>query len=86
MAALAERATFEQVRQSTVDWPLVLNQLRRTGFTFRGLADALQISRMKLKRVQGGTEPSYHEGEKIAAFWCEVMDAERERVPTKIVR
>lgn len=86
MAALAERSSFEQARRSSVDWPLVLNQLRRTGFTFRGLAEALQISRMKLKRVQGGTEPSHHEGEKIAAFWCEVMDAERARVPTTTVR
>ena len=56
-------------KDTRVDWPRVLLDLRRAGYSMRAFADSLGIARSTITGWMAGSEPKHADGEKLIAFW-----------------
>jgi hypothetical protein len=65
-----------------IDWFQVISDLGPRGFPSKLVADSIGVAKSTLLGWKQGAEPKYGDGERLAAFWCLVMDRQRDALPT----
>ena len=73
-----QQATAPEIR---IDWFQVINDLGRRGFPSQLIADFDRRREVDLARLEAGAEPKHGDGERLIAFWCRVMERQREALP-----
>jgi lambda repressor-like predicted transcriptional regulator len=71
--------------QQRVDWFRILDDLKRQGVSLYALEAQVEIPRSTLIRYKDGTEPSYHNGERLVGIWCQVTGNDRCAIPVAAV-
>lgn len=64
-----------------IDWFQVISDLGRRGFPSQLIADSIGVAKSTLLGWKQGAEPKHGDGEKLIAFWCRVMDRQRDALP-----
>ncbi len=65
-----------------IDWPEVIDELRRGGLTSAAIAEQCGISATTIKEWrQGIKSPLYSTGEALVAFWCQFTGRPPEQLP-----
>lgn len=64
-----------------VDWFRILDDLKRQGFSLYALEAHIAIPKSTLIGYKQGAEPNHMTGERLIAFWCQVMGMQRDLVP-----
>lgn len=65
-----------------IDWPEVIDELRRAGLTSAAIAEQCGISATTIKEWrQGIKSPLYATGEALVAFWCQYTGKAPEMLP-----
>ena len=65
-----------------VDWPLLLEELRLSGLTFREIAKATDVSHVTLINYSSqATNPMHASGERLIAFWISRTAKSRADLP-----
>jgi hypothetical protein len=54
---------------TTVDWPLILRELKAAGYSFRGIQAAIGLHKDRCHRIAHGDEPRYSEGIALLRLW-----------------
>ncbi len=73
-----QQATAPEIR---IDWFQVINDLGRRGFPSQLIADSIGVAKSTLLGWKQGAEPKHGDGERLIAFWCRVMERQREALP-----
>ncbi len=65
-----------------VDWPSLLGELRRLGFSLRSVAGQVGTSHsMLVEYAQGVTRPQHASGERLIGFYLQATDKTRNDLP-----
>ncbi len=64
-----------------IDWFQVISDLGPRGFPSQLVADSIGVAKSTLLGWKQGAEPKHGDGERLAAFWCRVMDRPRDALP-----
>ena len=65
-----------------IDWPALIDELRRSGLSMTGIAEQCGVSLTAIKEWrQGIKSPLYASGEALVAFWCQVTGKSVEQLP-----
>ena len=65
-----------------VDWPCLVDDLRRAGVSMYAAAPLVGISRSQLTAYASGIHtPTHAAGERLIAFWCGTTSRTRESLP-----
>ena len=64
-----------------IDWFQVISDLGRRGFPSQLIADSIGVAKSTLLGWKQGAEPKHGDGEKLIAFWCRVMERQRDALP-----
>lgn len=65
-----------------VDWFRLLVELKRAGWSLRGMSAATRISKPVLVGLRNsGAEPKHKAGEALIALWCQVTGLTRDELP-----
>lgn len=69
-----------------VDWPLLLEELRLSGLTFRQIAEVTDVSHVTLINYSNqATTPLHSNGERLISFWIHRTGKPRDQLPTAYV-
>jgi len=70
--------------REVTDFEAIIEGLRRAGFRLQAISGITGIPRGTLIRyLIDGSTPSHDKGEVLVAFYCQVLGATREQVPTR---
>lgn len=64
-----------------IDWFQVISDLGQRGFPSQLVADSIGVAKSTLLGWKQGAEPKHSDGERLAGFWCRVMDRPRGALP-----
>jgi hypothetical protein len=64
-----------------IDWFQVISDLGQRGFPSQLVADSIGVAKSTLLGWKQGAEPKHGDGERLAGFWCRVMDRPRGALP-----
>lgn len=73
-----QQAAAPEIR---IDWFQVISDLGRRGFPSQLIADSIGVAKSTLLGWKQGAEPKHGDGERLIAFWCQVMERQREALP-----
>jgi hypothetical protein len=65
-----------------VDWFRLLDQLKDVGYSLYAVSHFTEIPKSTLIGYKQGSQPSYHQGVRLVAFWAQASGKEIADVPT----
>jgi len=72
------------VKYDPVDWPQVIADLVRGGFTIPSIAARIGVPPSTIKGWRNnGVEPHHESGERLVLLWCNAMQQDRNTIPSK---
>lgn len=81
-----ERAAegIDPPHDQVVDWPALLDELRKKGFTLDTIADHIGLSQQALSDYRRDVStPLYAKGEKLVEFWLHATSKPRSEIPRR---
>ena len=74
-------------RERRVDWPRIIDNLRRTGMTLQEVADGVGVSRSSIDGYCDDRciEPSWWTGHRLLVLWSERVKLPWSDAPTRLV-
>lgn len=76
------RAFGRRATDVRVDWFRLLDQLKDVGYSLYAVSHFTGIPKSTLIGYKQGSQPSYHHGVRLVAFWAEAGGKEIADVPT----
>ena len=73
-----ERAAEDRPHDDVVDWPALLHELRRMGFSLETIASHTRVSRQAVSSyLSADRSPTHSHGERIVNFWLQATGKSR---------